>query len=74
MNDTHAIDEALNRESDTREEIRSPVRLSWAESLPDNNVLLEGAWSTSEFEVSVDREVIGDLGLAIGDSLQFATS
>lgn len=68
------VDEALTRESDTREEIRSPVRLSWAESLPDNNLLLEGTWPTSKFEVSVDREVIGDLGLAIGDSLQFATS
>jgi len=66
------VDDVLNRESDTREEIRSPVRLSWAEELPGNNLLIEGAWPTSNVEVSVDSEMMSDLGLAFGDLLQFA--
>jgi putative ABC transport system permease protein len=67
-----AIDDALTRESDTREETRSKVRLSWAEKLPDNNRLLQGDWPTpGSNEVSVEYEVMSDLGLELGDRLGF---
>ncbi|MCG8433364.1 MAG: hypothetical protein MJA83_04970, partial [Gammaproteobacteria bacterium] len=66
------IDQALSHESDTREETRSPVRLSWAAQLPDNNVLHEGAWpQPGSGDVSVDAEVMSDLNLALGDELRF---
>ena len=66
------IDKALNKESETREETRSRVRLSWANSLPDNNRLLEGSWpSIGSNEVSVESEVMTDLGLSLGDALGF---
>ncbi len=66
------IDQALSAESDTREETRSPVRLSWAEQLPANNLLNEGQWpSLGGGEVSVEAEVMSDLGLKIGDVLGF---
>ncbi|MFT6407439.1 MAG: putative ABC transport system permease protein [Arenicella sp.] len=67
-----AIDDALKRESDTREETRSKVRLSWSEELPDNNRLLQGNWPTrGSNEVSVESEVMTDLGLQLGDKLGF---
>lgn len=67
-----AIDDALSRESDTREETRSKVRLSWAEQLPSNNRLLEGLWpSVGSNAVSVEAEVMSDLGLNMGDELGF---
>ena len=66
------IDLALNKESETREETRSRVRLSWADSLPANNRLLSGQWpSAGADEVSVESEVMADLGLTIGDVLGF---
>ncbi|RBP49912.1 ABC transporter permease [Arenicella xantha] len=67
-----AIESALNKESDTREETRSKVRLSWSESLPDNNSLLSGVWPEPDSnEVSVEHEVMTDLGLKVGDQLGF---
>ena len=67
-----AIEKALNQESDTREETRSRVRLSWAEQLPDNNNLLQGSWpAIGSNEVSVEYEVMSDLGLKLGDELGF---
>jgi putative ABC transport system permease protein len=67
-----AIDEALTQESETREETRSKVRLSWAEKLPDNNRLLQGNWPLpGRNEVSVEYEVMSDLGLKLGDKLGF---
>jgi len=67
-----AINKALKNESDTREETRSKVRLSWSESLPSNNKLLRGSWpKAGSNEVSVEYEVMSDLGLEIGDELGF---
>lgn len=66
------IDQALKKESDTREETRSKVRLSWAQSLPENNSLVRGDWPIlGSNEVSVENEVMTDLGLKLGDSLGF---
>ena len=66
------VDSALQHESDSREEIRSPVRLSWSEQLPENNRLLQGQWPEPGTQgVSVEAEVMSDLGLEMGDVLGF---
>jgi len=66
------IEQAISNESDTREETRSSVRLSWSEQLPENNTLIQGQWPKSgSNEVSVDAEVMSDLGLSIGDEMGF---
>ena len=66
------INTVLNKESDTREQIRSKVRLSWAKTMPSNNLLLEGEWPKLENHgVSVEAEVMTDLDLRIGDELGF---
>ncbi|MGB0513772.1 MAG: FtsX-like permease family protein, partial [Wenzhouxiangellaceae bacterium] len=67
-----AIDQAVRRESDSREETRSPVRLSWADTLPPNNRLTAGEWPRpGRHDVTVDSEVMSDLGLELGDELTF---
>ena len=67
-----AINDALKKESDTREETRSKVRLSWADQLPSNNRLSLGEWpARGSNEVSVEYEVMSDLGLELGDELTF---
>ena len=71
INGVH-IDKALDQESDTREEARSPVRLSWSKNIPQNNRLLEGQWPLKSSDgVSVESEVMSDLGLKLGDELSF---
>jgi putative ABC transport system permease protein len=66
------IDKALTQESDTRSEARSPVRLSWSKNMPTNNRMLSGQWpQSSDDGVSVESEVMSDLGLEIGDQLGF---
>ena len=66
------IDDALTKESDTREETRSNVRLSWAKQLPTNNRLLNGEWpGPGSNDVSVESEVMSDLGIKLGDELGF---
>ncbi|GHA00363.1 permease [Arenicella chitinivorans] len=62
----------LSRESETREQARSAVNLSYADALPKNNRLLEGSWPRSINEVSVESEVMADLDLKLGDTLRFA--
>jgi putative ABC transport system permease protein len=67
-----AIEKAVNNESDSREEVRSKVRLSWANAKPNNNKLLNGEWpQIGTNDVSVEAEVMSDLGLSIGDVLSF---
>lgn len=66
------IESALDKESDTREETRSSVRLSWSEEPPQNNRMLDGAWpSLGSNAVSVESEVMTDFGLVMGDKLRF---
>jgi putative ABC transport system permease protein len=54
---------ALNRE----------LNLTWMESLPDDNRVIEGSWfSGGDTDgVSVEAELAGKLGLALGDRLTF---
>ena len=66
------LEQALSRQSDTSEEARSPVRLSWSSQLPKNNTLLAGQWPQSIADgVSVESEVMDDLDLKMGDQLGF---
>lgn len=67
-----ALDQAITQASDSREELRSPVKLSWSVNVPNNNKMLEGQWPvTAQHGVSVEQEVMSDLGLKMGDSLTF---
>ncbi len=66
------LDQAISQASDSREELRSPVKLSWSIDTPHNNAMLEGKWPKNAKEgVSVEQEVMSDLGLNMGDQLTF---
>ena len=61
--------------SDSLSTFQSAIRLHWTMEVPTNNRVLEGEWwsnkDTNWRQVSVEEEVMTDLGLAIGDSLTF---
>ena len=54
--------------------LRSERNLTWSDTLPDNNVLVEGAWwpeGTDEALISLEDEYAARFGLGIGDELAF---
>lgn len=56
--------------------LRRELNLSWTQTLPPDNQLLEGQWwddwHGQGIGVSVEEETAQDLGLALGDQLQFS--
>ena len=50
--------------------LRRELNFTYAEGIPAHNELLEGEW-TENGGVSVESDVASDLGLAIGDELEF---
>jgi predicted lysophospholipase L1 biosynthesis ABC-type transport system permease subunit len=62
--------------SDALATLQNPIRLSWSDAIPPNNKLTAGKWwgpKTPQWQqVSVESEVISDMGLAFGDLLTFA--
>ena len=57
-----------------RRRISSERNLTWMQSLPSNNVLTKGQWwtaSSTEPEVSLEQEYAEEMGLSIGDTLDF---
>lgn len=61
--------------SDTMATVQSPIRLSWADSIPPNNRLTGGTWWAEGTEnwqqISAEPEVMTDLGLSYGDTLTY---
>ncbi len=50
--------------------LRRELNLTYAESIPERNKIIDGEWS-SEYGVSVEQGVVDELGLQIGDRLGF---
>lgn len=69
------IDTFSPQPSDTRSTVKSTVRLHWTDEIPDNNRLSSGQWwdsnTTDWQQVSVEQEVMLELGLKAGDTLTF---
>jgi len=61
--------------SDTLAHLEDPIRLSWANAMPDNNRLVGGKWWSAGTEnwrqISAESEVMTDLGLSYGDTLTY---
>ncbi|WDE08263.1 FtsX-like permease family protein [Thalassomonas viridans] len=73
-----SLAEFSQKPSDSMATLNRPIRLHWNETLPENNKVVEGHyWNNEEGnsqdwqQVSVEQEVMTDLGLAIGDKLTF---
>ncbi|MFC6978623.1 ABC transporter permease [Microbulbifer taiwanensis] len=62
--------------SESLSRIARPIRLSWSAELPANNRLAAGRWwqagDENRRQISVEDEVMADLGLSLGDALAFA--
>lgn len=70
-----SIDSFSQQPSDTKSALKSSIRLHWTDAIPNNNRLLNGQWwesnSTDWQQVSVEQEVMLELGLNAGDTLTF---
>jgi putative ABC transport system permease protein len=70
-----SIDTFSQQPSDTKSALKSAIRLHWTDPLPENNRLLKGQWWESKSidwqQVSVEQEVMFELGLRTGDTLTF---
>lgn len=51
--------------------VRRELSLTWQESLPPLNELVDGTWPPKPGEVSIEMEVVKELGLKVGDTLTF---
>ncbi len=67
--------EISKKPSDSLATLGRSIRLHWNDSIPENNKIIEGHWwqpnSQQWQQVSVEQEIMTDLGLALGDSLTF---
>lgn len=70
-----ALTETSRNPSDSLATLRQPVRMHWSETVPANNRIVAGQWWHGEDknwqQVSLEQEVMTDLGLNPGDSLGF---
>ncbi|WP_420480309.1 ABC transporter permease [Lacimicrobium alkaliphilum] len=61
--------------SDSLATFQRPVRIHWSDAVPDNNRIVDGQWwqpgDENWQQVSVEQEVMTDLGLHPGDRLSF---
>ena len=74
VNGQHLTD-FTSKPSDSLATFNSPIRLHWTDPVPANNRVAEGQWWTATDsnwqQISVEQEVMTDLGLTVGDRLTF---
>ena len=61
--------------SDSLATFKRSIRLHWTDKVPDNNRVVDGVWwkpATDDWQqISIEQEVMTDLGLNLGDTLTF---
>lgn len=61
--------------SDSLATFKRSIRLHWSDAVPQNNRVIDGSWwrsGTQDWQqVSIEQEVMTDLGLELGDRLTF---
>jgi len=64
-----------DKPSDSLATLSREIRVHWNNKLPDNNQIVAGQWWQSDTDnwqqVSVEEEVLTDMGLELGDTLSF---
>lgn len=70
-----SLDQYDDSPSESLQTLQKSIRLHWSNDVPTNNRVVEGQWwerDTQHWQqVSVEDEVMTDLGLALGDTLVF---
>lgn len=69
------LTEFSEKPSDSLSTFNKAIRLHWRNTIPENNRLVSGQWwqpnTTNWRQLSIEQEVMTDLGLVIGDKLTF---
>ena len=72
------LDEQVGNPSDTLATLKEPIRLSWTDTIPANNRLVDGKWwpeGTDNWrQISAEPEVMTDMGFRHGDKLTYQTN
>lgn len=73
-----SVDEFVTTPSGSLSTFQQAIRLHWTDDVPRNNRIIEGQWWQSKpvkwQQLSVEQEVMTDMGLNIGDQLSFIIS
>jgi predicted lysophospholipase L1 biosynthesis ABC-type transport system permease subunit len=68
-----SLKDHTDKPSDSLATLQDSIRLHWSEAIPENNQLVQGTWWSAGTEhwqqVSIEDEIMTDLGLQIGDQL-----
>jgi len=69
------LNEFTTKPSDSLATLSKSIRLHWTQTIPNANSLVQGEWwqkeSTNWQQISLEEEVMVDLGLDLGDKLTF---
>jgi predicted lysophospholipase L1 biosynthesis ABC-type transport system permease subunit len=69
------VSEFTDTPSESLATFQREIRLHWTNSVPNNNRVIKGQWWATDSQqwqqISVEQEVLTDLGLSIGDKLTF---
>lgn len=69
------LSQFTSKPSDSLATLSRSIRLHWSQNIPDTNRLVQGKWwlknTTNWQQVSIEEEVMTDLGLTLGDKLTF---
>lgn len=68
-----AVQERVNDGETGPNALRRELNLTWGETLPSYNTVLEGQWG-SEKAVSIEYELAKELAISVGDTLTFMIS
>ena len=70
-----SLDEFTTKPSDSLATLSHSIRLHWTQDIPNTNSLVQGEWWGKESrnwqQISLEEEVMTDLGLDLGDKLTF---
>ncbi|MFW1678054.1 ABC transporter permease [Pontibacter sp. JAM-7] len=63
--------EQLNPKQLSHGSLNRELNLTWAAQLPEHNTLSAGQWQPDQPGVSVEHKLASELGLSVGDTVQF---
>ncbi|WP_226992194.1 ABC transporter permease [Aliiglaciecola lipolytica] len=70
-----SLEEFATRPSESLATLKRSIRMHWTDAVPTNNHVINGQWWDSEpqywQQISVEQEVMTDIGLSMGDELIF---
>ena len=69
------LNEFTPRDERARRELNDDINLTWSATLSEDNEIVQGQWwdpNTTESLVSIEEDLLDEIGLAIGDEITYA--